>query len=83
MVDSLGKDNAVTTLRLVLNVIVSAAALIAGLLWWKSATVKVRHRPGLSAMTIGDTDVIETARLNLDGVRGQQSLQRWPQVYRP
>jgi hypothetical protein len=52
----------VITLKLVMNVIVSAAALIAGLLWWKSATVKVLHRPGLSAMTIGDTDVIETAR---------------------
>ena len=50
------------TLKLVLNVIVSVAALIAGVLWWKSARVKVLHRPGLSAMTIGDTDVMETAR---------------------
>lgn len=49
-------------LKLVLNVIVSVAALAAGLLWWKSAMVKVPHRPGLGAMTIGDTDVMETAR---------------------
>ncbi len=50
------------SLKVVLNVIVSVAALIAGLLWLKSATVTVLHRPGLSAMTIGDTDVMETAR---------------------
>jgi hypothetical protein len=62
VIDSRGKDNAVVTLKLVLNVIVSAAALIAGVLWWKSAMVKVLHRPGLSAITIGDTDVMETAR---------------------
>jgi hypothetical protein len=52
----------VVTLKHVLNGIVSAAALTAGLLWWKSARVKVLHRSGLSAMTIGDTDVMETAR---------------------
>lgn len=50
------------TLKLVLNGIVSVAALTAALLWLKSAWVTVRHRPGLSAMTIGDTDVMETAR---------------------
>jgi hypothetical protein len=61
-VDSRGKDNAVVTLKLVLNGIVSVAALTAGLLWWKSARVKVLHRSGLSAMTIGDTDVMETVR---------------------
>jgi hypothetical protein len=52
----------VIILKLVLNVIVSIAALIAGLLWSKSARVKVLHRPGLSAMSIGDTDIVETAR---------------------
>lgn len=62
MVDSRRKDNAVVTLKLVLNGIVSVAALTAGLLWLKSARVKVLHRPGLSAMTVGDTDVMETAR---------------------
>jgi hypothetical protein len=48
----------VITLKLILNVIVSVAAL----LWWKSASVKVSHRPGLSPLTIGDTDIMETAR---------------------
>jgi hypothetical protein len=48
----------VITLKLILNVIVS----VAGLLWWKSASVKVSHRPGLSPLTIGDTDIMETAR---------------------
>ena len=48
-------------IKLVPNVIVSASALTAGLLWWKSARVKVRHRPGLSAITIGDTDIYQTA----------------------
>jgi hypothetical protein len=52
----------VVTLKLVLNVIVCVAALTAGLLWLKSALVKVLHRPGRSAMTIGDTDVMETIR---------------------
>jgi hypothetical protein len=50
------------TLKLVLNVVVSLAALTAGLLWLKSARIEVLHRPGLSAMTIGETDVMETAR---------------------
>ena len=35
---------------------------IAGVLWWKSAMVKVLHHPGLSAMTIGYADVTQTAR---------------------
>ena len=62
IVDSRRKDNAMVTLKLVLNLIVVVASVAAGLLWWNSATVKVLHRPGLSAMTIGDTDVMETAR---------------------
>ncbi len=50
------------TFKLVLNIIASLSGLIATLLWWKSAAVKVSHRPGLSAITIGDTDIMETAR---------------------
>ena len=50
------------TLKLVLNAIVSAAALTAGLLWLKSAVVTVPFRPGLSAFTINDTDIQETMR---------------------
>jgi hypothetical protein len=50
------------TCKSVVNTIAILSGVAAGLLWWKSAVVKVAHRPGLSAMTIGDTDLMETVR---------------------
>lgn len=46
----------------VANAVAILSGIAAGLLWWKSAVVKVAHRPGLSAMTIVDTDLMETVR---------------------
>ncbi len=48
-------------LKFMLNLVAALFGLVAGILWFKSATASAKHRPGLSALTIGDMDIYQTA----------------------